>query len=96
MAYDIVMEQTGNGFSAYIPDLPGCVAAAETLEETEALLLEAVQLHLEALSSRQNFAFGFPWSVGGTTSGVAAVGQQREFTLVAALCTADDYYQVTA
>ena len=39
MKYAVVIEKTGNGYSAYVPDLPGCVAAGDTLEETEELLL---------------------------------------------------------
>ena len=38
-----------NGYSAYVPDLPGCVAAADTKPEVEDLLREAIVLHLESL-----------------------------------------------
>ena len=48
-AYLAIIEPTGNGFSAYVPDLPGCVAAADTREETEALIREAVGYHVEML-----------------------------------------------
>ena len=47
--YVVVIEQTGNGYGAYVPDLPGCVAAGDTREETEALIREAVGFHLEML-----------------------------------------------
>ncbi len=47
--YVAVIEQTGNGYGAYVPDLPGCVAAGDTREETEALIREAVGVHLEML-----------------------------------------------
>lgn len=47
--YTAIIEETGNGFSAYVPDLPGCVAAGDTREETEALIREAVTYHLELL-----------------------------------------------
>ena len=40
MTYTVVIEKTGNGYSAYVPDLPGCVAAGDTREETEALIPE--------------------------------------------------------
>ena len=40
MKYAIIIEKTGNGYGAYAPDLPGCIAAADTLEETEALMRE--------------------------------------------------------
>lgn len=49
MKYAIVIEQTGNGYSAYVPDLPGCVAAADTYEATEKLIRKAVVYHLESL-----------------------------------------------
>ena len=49
MKYVVVYEQTPTGCSAYIPDLPGCVAAGETREETECLIREAIVFHLEGL-----------------------------------------------
>lgn len=45
----IVLEKAGENFSAYSPDLPGCVAAGETREETEKNMYEAIQMHLEGL-----------------------------------------------
>lgn len=49
MKYAAVIEKTGNGYSAYVPDLPGCVAAGDTRAETEALIRQAVAEHLEVL-----------------------------------------------
>ncbi len=49
MKYAVVIERSETGFGAYVPDLPGCVAVGETLEETEALIREAVEFHLEGL-----------------------------------------------
>ncbi len=49
MKYAVVIEKTGNGYSAYVPDLPGCIAAADTLAETEGLIRKAVIYHLEML-----------------------------------------------
>ena len=49
MKYTAVIEKTPAGYSAYLPDIPGCVAAADTLVETESLIQEAVAYHLEAL-----------------------------------------------
>lgn len=49
MRYAVVIEKTGNGYSAYVPDLPGCVAAADTREETEALIESAIRSHLEVM-----------------------------------------------
>jgi predicted RNase H-like HicB family nuclease len=47
--YVVVYEETSNGWSAYVPDLPGCVAAGDTREETEQLIREGIALHLMAL-----------------------------------------------
>jgi len=47
MQYTIIIEKTGNGYSAYAPDLLGCIAAAGTREETSQLMHEAIELHLE-------------------------------------------------
>ena len=49
MQYAVVIEKTGNGYSAYVPDIPGCIAAADTLAETEDLIREAVTWHLQML-----------------------------------------------
>ena len=49
MQYTILVEKTHNGYSAYVPDLPGCVAAAGTRAEAEELIREAIVLHLEFL-----------------------------------------------
>jgi predicted RNase H-like HicB family nuclease len=47
--YLVVYERAGKNYSAYVPDLPGCVAAGDTLEETEQLIKEAIELYIEAL-----------------------------------------------
>ena len=49
MKYVVVYEQTPNNWSAYVPDLPGCVAAGDTREETERLIREAITLYIDAL-----------------------------------------------
>ena len=49
MKYVVVYEQTPNNWSAYVPDLPGCVAAGDTREETEQLIREAIVLHLQLM-----------------------------------------------
>jgi predicted RNase H-like HicB family nuclease len=53
MKYVVVYEQTPNNWSAYVPDLPGCIAAGDTREETEQLIREAVALHIESLLTYQ-------------------------------------------
>jgi predicted RNase H-like HicB family nuclease len=47
--YVVIYEWTGKNYSAYVPDLPGCVAAGDTLEETERLMREAITLYIETL-----------------------------------------------
>ncbi len=49
MKYVVVYEQTPTGWSAYVPDVPGCVAAGAKREETERLIREAIVFHLEGL-----------------------------------------------
>jgi len=49
MRYAIVIEKAHDNYSAYVPDLPGCVAAGATVEETEALIREAIEFHLAGL-----------------------------------------------
>ena len=48
--YAIVIEKAESNYAAYVPDLPGCVATGATREETERLLREAIELHLEGLA----------------------------------------------
>jgi predicted RNase H-like HicB family nuclease len=49
MRYAVVIEKVlGSNYSAYVPDLPGCVAAADT-QETKRLMKEAVEIHLEGM-----------------------------------------------
>ena len=47
--YAVVIEKGENNFSAYVPDLPGCVAAADTLGETEQLIREAIGIHIRGM-----------------------------------------------
>jgi predicted RNase H-like HicB family nuclease len=47
--YLIIIEKTGTGFSAYSPDLPGCVATGETREDTEREMKDAIEFHIEGL-----------------------------------------------
>jgi predicted RNase H-like HicB family nuclease len=47
--YVVIYEWTGRNYSAYAPDLPGCVACGDTLEDTERLMREALELYLAAL-----------------------------------------------
>lgn len=47
--YTVVYERAGDNYSAYVPDLPGCVACGDTVEETRQLMEEAIRLYIEAL-----------------------------------------------
>lgn len=47
--YAIVIEAAGSNYSAYVPDLPGCVATGSTIAETEQSIREAIAFHLEGL-----------------------------------------------
>ena len=49
MRYTIVIERGPASYGAYVPDLPGCVAAAETQQEVLQLIREAISFHLEAM-----------------------------------------------
>jgi len=49
MRYLVVVEKGPSSFGAYVPDLPGCIAAGDTREEVLALIHEAIEFHLEGL-----------------------------------------------
>jgi predicted RNase H-like HicB family nuclease len=49
MRYAIVIERANGNYSAYVPDLPGCVATGQTEEEAEAHIREAIAFHLDGL-----------------------------------------------
>ena len=47
--YTVIYERGETNWGAYVPDLPGCVACGDTLQETEELIKEAIELYLEVL-----------------------------------------------
>ena len=50
MQYAVIIEkETTSDWSAYLPDLPGCVAVAKTREEVQRLIREAIEIHLEGM-----------------------------------------------
>jgi predicted RNase H-like HicB family nuclease len=49
MRYAIVIEKAAGNYSAYVPDLPGCVAAGASVEEVERDIREAIRFHIEGL-----------------------------------------------
>ncbi|WKN43871.1 type II toxin-antitoxin system HicB family antitoxin [Tunicatimonas pelagia] len=49
MDYLVIIEKTNTGYSAYVPDLPGCITVGDTKEEVRTHIKEAVQFHLEGM-----------------------------------------------
>ena len=49
MEYVVVFEKGENSYGASVPDLPGCIAVGETLEEVRILIAEAIEFHIEGL-----------------------------------------------
>jgi predicted RNase H-like HicB family nuclease len=49
MRYAVVIEKAQSNYSAYVPDLPGCVATGDTVAEVEAEIKEAIALHIDGL-----------------------------------------------
>jgi predicted RNase H-like HicB family nuclease len=49
MRYAVVIESAGSNYSAYVPDLPGCIATGTTLAEAEAAIRDAIAFHLDGL-----------------------------------------------
>jgi predicted RNase H-like HicB family nuclease len=47
--YTIIIEDAGTNIAAYVPDLPGCVGAADTAKELEELMREAIEIHIEGM-----------------------------------------------
>ena len=69
MKYLVVIEPTGTGFSAYSPDLPGCVATGATEAEVEREMREAMEFHVEGLELE-----GYPVPAPSTRSAYLEVG----------------------
>ncbi len=49
MRYTVIIEKAQGNYSAYVPDLPGCVTTGSTLEEIEQMIREAIEFHIEGL-----------------------------------------------
>ena len=49
MHYVVVIEKGDSNYSAYVPDLPGCVTTGATLEEVKQMIAEAIEFHLEGM-----------------------------------------------
>ena len=50
--YLIIIEPTNTGYSAYAPDLPGCITVGDSVEETRAFMKEAISLYIDTLKDR--------------------------------------------
>ena len=51
MRYAVVIERSGGNYSAYVPDLPGCVVTGDTVETVEAEIRGAIRFHIEGLEA---------------------------------------------
>jgi predicted RNase H-like HicB family nuclease len=51
--YLVIFEETTTGYSAYVPDLPGCIATGKTKDDAEKNIYEAIQFHLEGLKEEK-------------------------------------------
>ena len=71
MKYVVIYERARRNYSAYAPDLPGCVATGGTLAETEALMREAIAFHIEGLREA-----GDPVPEPSTRAGAIEVGEE--------------------
>jgi predicted RNase H-like HicB family nuclease len=49
MKYAVVFEKSSTGYAAYVPDLPGCITTGRSLDETEKLIQEAIEFHVEGM-----------------------------------------------
>ena len=49
MRYAVVIEKAGDNYSAYVPDLPGCIATGDTVAEVEVEMREAIRFHIDGL-----------------------------------------------
>lgn len=54
MKYAVIIEKSETGYGAYVPDLPGCIATGQNLEEVKRLIREAIEFHIEGLNSLEN------------------------------------------
>ncbi len=71
MKYTVIYEKGDSSWGAYVPDLPGVIAAGDSREEVESLIREAVDFHIEGLRA-EGFAVPLPASWAGTLEIVAA------------------------
>ena len=70
MRYSVVYERSLRNWSAYVPDLPGCIATGKTREELERRIREAIEMHLEGMRAE-----GLPIPEPTTETGAVEVGR---------------------
>jgi predicted RNase H-like HicB family nuclease len=68
MKYAVIFEHGPTSWGAYVPDLPGCISAAETRAECESMIREAIEFHLEGLRAE-----GLPVPVPSSEAGMVEV-----------------------
>lgn len=71
MKYTVIYEKGDTSWGAYVPDLPGVIAAGDSREEVESLIREAVEFHIEGLKA-EGLAVPAPASWAGTLEIAAA------------------------
>ncbi|HBY61308.1 MAG TPA: hypothetical protein DEH78_15920 [Solibacterales bacterium] len=71
MTYTVIYERGDSTWGAYVPDLPGVIAAGDSREEVESLIRDAVEFHIEGLKA-EGFAVPAPSSWAGTVEIAAA------------------------
>ena len=80
MKYTVIIEKGPSSYGAYAPDLPGCIAAAETKEEVSKLIAEAVEIYVEEMRKD-----GLPLPVpqhSGVAESRSAYGEEDEIEIV--------------
>ncbi len=76
--YAIVIEKSGQGYGAWVPDLPGCIATGSTEREVRTRIAEAIRLHLEGLRE-DGHAVPSPTTRVGYADGTAVAESQESY-----------------
>ena len=90
--YSIVIEKTDTGYSAYSPDIPGCIATGGTRQEVKKNIKEAIEFHLEGLSMEKQEIMEQPIGrLYGTlqSSGPPVTLEEMEEAIISAACESD-------
>jgi predicted RNase H-like HicB family nuclease len=76
MRYAVVIEKAAHNYSAYVPDLPGCVSTGDTIAETLRSIGEAIELHLEGMQEDGEAIPPPPTRAAYVSSYFAAIGRK--------------------